>query len=388
MVEPTTTERRARRWALGLTVAYLLVTGVKVALARAALRESASLREQSPPGSSQAPPVTVLVPVRSGDPQLASVLTEQAEGLAGARVLLCVDEDDPNAVRVAEQVAASALETVEVRRFAPPPTDQNPKVAKLALAAAQVPDGLIALLDDDTVLPPGALARAVAALADADLVTGVPVYREQGEVWSRLLAAFVNGSSLLTYLPAARLAAPVTVNGMFVVTTTEALARAGGLDEIAHEVCDDYALARAYRRAGLRIAQTTVVHPLVTTVPGPVAYASQMRRWMLFATQVLHRDPSPVLLGLVVVPSVLPSAMLATAVRAGGAAPAAAVAAVGTKALATRWLRGQAGGPTGGAGVGLEIVSDLLLPVHLATALLGPRTVTWRGRRVRVRAPR
>ena len=368
---------------VALVIVYLLLTAARVTLAATSLRRAA---RRTAPARTQ--DVTVLVPVRSGDPLLGRVLAEQAAGLDRATLVLLVDDDDADAITTAARVAGGASGAVEVRRCPPPEPGVNPKVAKLAAAAPGI-DGLVAVLDDDTVLPPGAITRAVDALRGADLVTGVPVYREQGGPWARLVAAFVNGSSLLSYLPLARLTPPVSVNGMFVLTRSAALAQVGGFAAIDDQVCDDYALARGYRRAGLRIAQTTIVHPLTTTVDGPVAYARLMRRWTLFAAQVGRRDPTPALLILVVAPTYLPPVALLLALIDGGAMPLVVLAALVIKALATRWLRGLAPpAPTGAAGPAFEVLADLLSVGHALAAVLGPHTVVWRGRRVRVTAPR
>ena len=40
---------------------------------------------------------------------------------------------------------------------------------------------------------------------------------------------------------------------------------AGGFEAILDRVCDDYELAQLYRRAGLRLAQTTITHPASTS---------------------------------------------------------------------------------------------------------------------------
>lgn len=240
------------------------------------------------------------------------------------------------------------------------------------------------LLDDDTVLPADALTRMIGALRHGDLVTGVPAYREQGSVWSRLLAAFVNGGAVLTHPVLARVAPPVTVNGMALVCRAATLASLGGLASIAHEVCDDYALARLVRGAGGRVVQTTVAHPVATTVTSAREYARIQRRWLLFAQQVVRRDLSVPMVGLVLLPSVLPLASLVGALRTRSLPALAGVLGAGlTKAVLTRELRRRvAPGPWSRRGVAFEVVADLLTPVHLAAAAVGTGEVPWRDRQV------
>jgi ceramide glucosyltransferase len=365
-------------------VAALAVTGVLAGLAAVRL-VSAARAVAEPPTEAPVDDVTVLVPVRSGDPLLPATLARSAATLAPARVLLLVDDDDPAGLDAATRATAAGPH-VEVVTCAAPPPGVNPKVHKLAVVA---PDAgpVVGLLDDDTVLPPGGLERLAGALAaGADLVTGVPVYLEQGGLWSRLVAAFVNGSALVTYLPMARTGPPVTVNGMVLLTRQDALRAVGGLAAVVDATCDDYALARAYRARGLRIVQTAQPAELATTVPGPLAYARLMRRWLLFAGEVVRRDPSPRLAVLAGLPSVLPAAAvaLACAARSPRAGAATAVVLLGT-AVATRGLRGRLGdGAQGTLGVLLEPVAAVLTPLHAVSAALGPHSVVWRGRRVRV----
>ena len=389
--------------AVAALLLLLVVTAARVLSARAAL-------VGLPPAAATAPvaDVTVLVAVRSGDPLLAGRLARSVDTLAPARVLLLVDDDDP-AGESAARGAASGHGHVEVLLFGPPPPGANPKVHKL-VGAQHLCGPLVALLDDDTVLPPGGLATLVGALDSAELVTGVPVYLEQGSVWSRLVAAFVNGSALVTYLPMARLGPPVSINGMVVLTRRSDLEAVGGFDAVATATCDDYALALAFRRRGMRIGQVAQPAFLTTTVDGPVSYLRLLRRWMLFAEQVVRRDLSPRVVLCVVLPSVLPVVVLGLSLAAGPAYVAATLGALLLGALGTRHLRRLATerspaaatpestapgglassgatpdlGATGLAGVLLEPVAALLAPLHLLTAVLGPRHVVWRGRRVRV----
>ncbi len=389
----------------------LVILGVRLALAAGALRRAddgvGTPREGAAEGArgsaddgaddGAAPvtaPVTVLQPIRSGDPLLPGFLRENLANQPGARFVWLVDEDDPAGRAIAEDAASDAgpdaRDRVEVVVTPPLPPGRNPKVFKLVLALPRCGE-VLAVLDDDTVLPPGALDRAVAALSRGDLVTGMPVYREQGSIWSRLVAAFVNGTSLLTYLPMSRLADPVTINGMFYVTRRCVLESLGGFAAIEERLCDDYELARLYRAGGHRIVQTTVVHPIATTVLGPRGYARIMRRWMVFARQALGEDLSPGLALLVVVPAVLPLAALTAAAFAAASGDTGALAVVGLalllKATTTALLRRSV--PPAPASVGgalLEVVADLLMPFHVLAAAVRPGRITWRDRRIDVGA--
>ena len=354
-------------------------------VALSVLRDVMARRAWRPPAEGPEPDVVVLQPILSGDPYLAEQLAANLANHPRARFRWLVDEGDDDGQRIARELA-EGRERVEVRTYESAPDSANPKVYKLA-RAVDPSDDLVAVLDDDTVLPPGTLARAAALLDAADLVTGVPYYLPAGGLWSRLVAAFVNGSSLLAYLPLSLVGRPVTINGMFYLTTRTALERAGGFGAIEDRVCDDYELALAYRRAGLRLGQASLPHPLRTTVPGAGAYARIMRRWLVFSLRLLRDEANPALATLVIAPGVAPGAALACAVVARRPLLAVAtVAAVAAKAASTARLRRDLlGTPTEPADLGLEVVSDLLLPVHILAAVAARGRIVWRGRPMRVR---
>lgn len=361
-----------------LLATYALLMGLRIVLAR---------RWWSPPPATGTGTVVVLQPIRSGDASLAQQLATNVANHPQARFRWLIDTDDPDAEQVCTALAASpaAAGRVEVRRFEPPPPLMNPKTHKLA-RAIEADDHLIAVLDDDTVLLPGSLARAEAALASADLVTGVPYYLDLGGLWSRLTAAFVNGSSLITYPAMAALGPPVTINGMFYLTSTAALSRAGGFAGIETKVCDDYEIAAAYRRAGLKLAQTAIAHPLHTEVRSVGDYWTLQRRWLVFAQHQLSRETNPLLTIGIGLPSLLPLAILVLAAVSGSVWLAASLLiTLLAKAFAMAWLRQQLLdiGTRVGA-VALEVIADLSTPVVAVAALVPPGRIIWRGRRMRL----
>ena len=101
---------------------------------------------------------------------------------------------------------------------------------------------------------------------------------------------------------------------------------------------------------------------------------------------------------LVVLPSLLPLAATgcaAVAAFSGGATAGVVVLlALTVKAAATAALRQHAGTGAGvGAAIGtgvvgavlavpFEVIGDLLLPLHMASALIRPHRITWREREI------
>jgi ceramide glucosyltransferase len=362
------------------TVLYLLLSALRVALAAAYLRRPEPV---AAPGELAAEPITVLQAVRSGDPLLASQLRENLVNHPGTRFLWLVDADDPEARRITAELPAGAGAAVML--MPPLPEGSNPKVFKLARALPECSE-LVAVLDDDTVLPPGALERARRELSRGDLVTGIPVYRPGAGLYSRLVAAFVNGSALITYLPVLWFISPVTINGMFYLTRRSVLESLGGFAAIQDRLCDDYELAKLYRRAGRPIAQSTIMHPLSTTVPDFVTYLRLMRRWMVFASQLLREELPVAVAGLVVLPALLPLALVLAAALDGQPLLLTMVAlSLLAKATAMAVLRRHAAATVEGPRTALlEALADLLVPLNAASALLRPGVLRWRDRVIRV----
>ena len=200
------------------------------------------------------------------------------------------------------------------------------------------------------------------------------------------MAGFVNGSALITYLPLLAAGPPITINGMFYLTTQPALARAGGFDSIEEFVCDDYELALRYRRTGQRLVQAALVHQVRTTVPDFLAYRRLMRRWMVFTMRLLRAELNLPILVLLVAPVLLPLVtLLAAAVGGSWELAAAVLVAVAAKAAGMAALRHRLLGTTESvATLGWEVLADLLQPLHAVGSLLWPGRIVWRGKAMRL----
>lgn len=368
------------RAAWALTGGYLALSAVRIGLS---VRHwaSSSLVEPVETEVSTDGGITVLQPILSGDPALPDVLAANVRNHPDAHFLWLVDADDAEGRAITTRLAA-ASERVRVVLCPPCPELTNPKVFKLALGVAECATELVAVLDDDTELPPGSLASARAALASADLATGLPWYRAGAGPWAALVAGFVNGNSLITYF--ALPGEPVSINGMFYLTSRTALARAGGFEAILDRVCDDLELAREFRAAGLRLAQTTITHPVATDIPDAASYSRLMHRWMVFASRLFGTSLTWPLALLIVLPGALPPVALAVAVAAGsGAAASGIAAAVAAKVLAAQGALARLA-PEIPRRFWAEYAADWLLPLQAAAASVGSGRIEWRGRRLRI----
>jgi len=373
---------------LALTGLYLLLMATRLGLALRYLAQPLAPPVGPPAPAPAVADMSVLQAILSGDSLLEDCLRRNLRHHPEAHFLWLLDETDVEGRRIAERLRAEYLAThVQLVLTPPVPQGINPKSFKLQ-RALPLSRAIVVVLDDDTVLPPGALAQAKAALTTEALVTGLPYYQyPPGPVgWAALVRAFVNANSLLTYLPPLYFQPSVTINGMFYATHKATLLRLGGFAAIETELCDDYALAQLYRRQNLPVVQSTIVHPLATTVPHFGAYLQIMRRWMVFACRLFRSSLTRPVVALVVLPSSLPLVIVLLSLVSGRPALVTGVLAVLTlKATVLAGVRRyQLGTPESFRTVALEVLADLLQPLHLLHALIQPRRVQWRDKTIEV----
>ncbi|MBI2688000.1 MAG: glycosyltransferase [Acidobacteria bacterium] len=319
-------------------------------------------------------PAAILQPILSGDPLLGTALAANARELTEERLYWLVDEDDPKGQDAARAAAKQArLGNVWVIVGPGPQDGENPKVAKLA--RVDVSEEVTVVLDDDTRIRAAELGRLRAALEEADLVTGLPVFVSTGTVYERFVGGFVNGNAMLTYLPAAAVGAQHTINGMIYAVRTAELRELGGFAAIREQLTDDYAMAQLYERSGRRILQTAVCVDVGMTIRDAAHCARVMRRWFLFANRYLGDNLGAATLVLVALPSVLPLAGLVFGWPW--------IALLFGKAVGNRWLlwyvAGRASGPLD---LVFEVLADLLSPFFYVAALIRPRELSWRSRKI------
>ncbi len=330
--------------------------------------------------------LTIAQPILSGDPLLESRLAANLDALPEQSFLWLIDEDDPEAQRIAGTLAAAHPCTDFRIEICPPcPDTISPKLWKLRLAAAIAQSPLFCVLDDDTTLP-AASAAALAAAADAHSVaTGLPCYSDAGDLPSGLLSQFVNNNSVFTYLGTAGLLRPFTLNGMGYVMRREELAEIKNFEPILHELTDDLALATLVLRQGGSIHQSAAPLHVRTGVKSLAHYFQLMHRWHVFTLLLLKRQSLPVQLVIFVLHG-LPPVLLVTLFVTTAARPASApilASVLGLRLLVIASVQRKFFGVRLHRAV-VSILSELLQPIHLVHALVS-RTIRWRSRRYRVR---
>jgi glycosyl transferase family 2 len=202
---------------------------------------------------SAGPRASVLIPARDEAARIGACV--RAAAAQGAEVLVL---DDGSTDGTADLAAAAGA---EVHRGAPLPEGWLGKPYACAQLARLADPGstVLAFLDADVVLSPGALDAALDALDGVDLVSPYP--RQLAVTGLERLVQPLLQWSILTFVPlrlAERSRRPslAVAGGQFLLVRRDAYERAGGHAAVRAEVLDDLALARAVRAHGGR---TTVV---------------------------------------------------------------------------------------------------------------------------------
>lgn len=378
--------------ALELSWAAIAALFVALTLARAVLgsRFVSAFRATASGACEDEAKVSVLQPILGGDPTLEQNLRENLQAHPRARFVWLVDGwDDAGRAAAAAALETPGVDPARVRVEVCPDVQDgmNPKVTKLAVGARLCQTDFLAVLDDDTVLRPGALSQAVSACVPGALVTGLPCYVHRESFWSAQLAAFVNANVLLTYPAVASVFSPRTLNGMFYVLRRQELEAKGGFDAIVGELCDDYAIASLFRRSGGHVVQSAIVHPIRTHVTGARHYFSVMRRWMIFAHRFVRENAFVPVLAFAVVPAALPLVMVALGAAAGLAPLGLSLGLLLGKAALLEPLRRRFLGLSSPlSALVYEVAADLLVPLHSTLALVRPNRFAWRKRRIALSA--
>ncbi|MCR6632768.1 MAG: bacteriohopanetetrol glucosamine biosynthesis glycosyltransferase HpnI [Magnetospirillum sp.] len=358
---------------LTMVLAAGTVAGMTFQLA--AGRLAARFASRRPPPTGHRPPVTLLKPLCGAEPGLADDLaTFWRDDWPGLRMVCGVGDADDPAVEAVRTLQAR-LPAADIRLVVGGPARAgNAKVANLMNMLPHAGAGILVMADSDMRAGPGYLEAVVGALAapDAGLATCLYVGRPEQGLPSRLGAMGINHGFLPSVLVGRALGRSDGCFGATMALARDTLDQAGGLAACAEVLADDYQLGRAVRGTGRSIALAPTLVDTRVDESGWGDLAAHELRWSR------------------TIASVAPLAALASVVTQ----PALAWAALPTvawpllpAALACRWwaVRAQEralGLPT--APLWLIVLRDWL-SLALFTAALCGRSVTWRGRRYRIR---
>jgi len=334
------------------------------------------------------PDVTIVQPILSGDPRLASCLAKNLISNPRAHFLWLVDEDDAEGRRIVEMLATHFVDSELAVSLGPSPSDgENPKLAKLARGEPLVTSNVLLVLDDDTMLPTSGAATLAELAGTGDLVSGIPVYTSWTTLGEKLVSGFINSQAIPVYFSMAAIGANRSINGMAYAVRTEDLRRFGGFAAAGHAVTDDYAVAQLWASHGRRLVQSRVYVEVAITFTTLGEAVRVLRRWFIFANRYLSRNHSLPTVCLVIAPSILPAVTLPLALGAGWRCALLWLAVLLSKAAASGLLlRRLTGQRFRSLNIICEIIADVLAPIVYLTAFVRPSQLTWRNRRIRLKS--
>jgi hypothetical protein len=254
--EPGRWDKRLHR--LGRRVVTAATVGAAGATVHTAVNAALLRRPPLAPGPGPEL-VSVLVPARDEAPRIAACL----DALLASRgvdfeVLVLDDQSTDGTDKVVAQVAEHDPR-VRLLCGADPPPGWLGKPHACAQLAAAASGTVLVFVDADVIVEPGGLAATVALLrrASLDLVSPYPRQLADG-LGPRLVQPLLQWS-WLTFLPLRlaehlRFASLSAANGQLLACDAACYARAGGHAAVRDAVIEDVELARAFKRAGARVA--------------------------------------------------------------------------------------------------------------------------------------
>jgi hypothetical protein len=332
--------------------------------------------------------VSVLLPVRDEahrvGPCLESLLRQR--GLPGLEIVVLDDGSSDGTGDVVRSIAAADAR-VRLICGQPLPDGWLGKPYACHQLAAAASSTILVFVDADVVLAPDAVAAAVGLLDGFDLVSPYPRIVSEGP-GERLVQPLLQWS-WLTFLPLRAMERSprpslAAAGGQFLVMTRSGYERAGGHAAVRQAVLEDIELARAVKRAGGRIALADASRLAACRMYASwhaLAAGYTKSLWASFGSPVAASVIVGVLLLLYAVP--VPLAVVAASFGAW----------TWVWAGATGYLLGVAGRMVSARATGGRVwpdslahpVSVVLFAWLVARSYRSRHTVTWKGRRVRIR---
>lgn len=208
------------------------------------------------------PPVTILKPLHSAEPDLAARLEAFCRQDYDAPVqVVCGAQDQASpAVAEARKLQVEMGDSLELV-IDPRVHGFNRKISNLINMLPHARHDTLALSDSDIVVGPGYL-RSIAALMARPRVGAVTcLYHGIGSksVWARLSALAINSQFLPQAITAVSLRLTKPCFGATIALRRSMLDRIGGFGAFADVLADDYAMGLAVRSAGYEVVTAPFV---------------------------------------------------------------------------------------------------------------------------------
>lgn len=330
---------------------------------------------------------TVVQPILSGDPRLESDLRANLQQTKTVEFYWLIDQSDTEAQRVANKICQDELFSQRIRIFLIEDVPQgiNPKSYKIEQVVEDLTRPYLIVLDDDSVIDFSKMGELTAYLGQEVILTGIPYNQERSNFWSKLVAAFVNGNSLITYFTMAQVEANHSINGMFYILPVNLVKDQDLFTAIKDYLCDDLAVADFLSSKGVSIVQTRVTCNVRTTIKSATQYLLQMKRWLLFSSIYLKKHLDFKVFTLIGLTSFLPLPIILLTLFLGWPYLLVALILLLIKAI---WMllyrQSILMNQLHLDEVLYEVLNDFLLPWLFLYVLLTPPVINWRGRKIRV----
>lgn len=330
---------------------------------------------------------TVVQPILSGDPRLESDLRANLQQTKVVEFYWLIDQSDTEAQHVANKICQDESFAQRIRIFLIEDVPQgiNPKSYKIEQVVEDLTRPYLIVLDDDSVIDFSKMGELTAYLGQEVILTGIPYNQERSNFWSKLVAAFVNGNSLITYFTMAQVEANHSINGMFYILPVNLVKDQDLFTAIKDYLCDDLAVADFLSSKGVSIVQTRVTCNVRTTIKSATQYLLQMKRWLLFSSIYLKKHLDFKVFTLIGLTSFLPLPIILLTLFLGWPYLLVALVLLLIKAI---WMllyrQSILMNQLHLDEVLYEVLNDFLLPWLFLYVLLTPPVINWRGRKIRV----
>lgn len=330
---------------------------------------------------------TVVQPILSGDPRLESDLRANLQQTKVVEFYWLIDQSDTEAQHVANKICQDESFAQRIRIFLIEDVPQgiNPKSYKIEQVVEELTRPYLIVLDDDSVIDFSKMGELTTYLGQEVILTGIPYNQERSNFWSKLVAAFVNGNSLITYFTMAQVEANHSINGMFYILPVNLVKDQDLFTAIKDYLCDDLAVADFLSSKGVSIVQTRVTCNVRTTIKSATQYLLQMKRWLLFSSIYLKKHLDFKVFTLIGLTSFLPLPIILLTLFLGWPYLLVALVLLLIKAI---WMllyrQSILMNQLHLDEVLYEVLNDFLLPWLFLYVLLTPPVINWRGRKIRV----
>jgi glycosyltransferase involved in cell wall biosynthesis len=212
-----------------------------------------------PPAGGRDEPLSVLVPVRNEASRILPCLQALSRALDGYGPAEAIVVDDGSTDGTDALVRAHGDPRVRLLTGNALPAGWlgKPHACHQAAAAASPASTVLVFLDADVELAPDALRRTVGLLRGARLDLVSPYPRQRAETVTERVVQPLLQWSWATFLPlraaeASSRPSLTAANGQLMAVDAASYRASGGHEAVRHEVLDDLALLKAFKRSGFR----------------------------------------------------------------------------------------------------------------------------------------